>query len=143
MSEGGDPACWVARVCERCGAVVESGHSCASVVRLDELAVAPGPGGAVWSLEGVRQLDVNLVILGAAEGIGEHHNDEVDVIVVVLSGAGRVSVDRTTDQVGAHDLVLVPARTTRAIRAGDEGMRYLSIHRARGGPAIQTRSPSR
>jgi hypothetical protein len=39
--EGGDPACWLDRVCERCGAFVEDGRSHECPPRVDAV---PEPG---------------------------------------------------------------------------------------------------
>ena len=64
----------------------------AVVVDLDQVAAA-GTVGAAWSLPHGGDLDANVVRLDAAGGIGEHVNNEVDVLVVVVSGQGSVSVD--------------------------------------------------
>jgi hypothetical protein len=51
-------------------------------------ASAPGREGVVWSLEAGPDLNVNLVRFGAGGGVGEHVNDEVDVVFVGVSGSG-------------------------------------------------------
>jgi hypothetical protein len=47
-----------------------------------------GADGAVWSLPHDGDLDANLVKLGPSGRIPEHGNDEVDVVILVVSGLG-------------------------------------------------------
>jgi len=137
--EPGDAACWAAEVCEGCGTPVARGadHRCTRRVHLDGLRPGSGADGVVWSLAGDRQLDVNLVALGAGGAIGEHANDAVDVCIVVLDGTVALLVDGVAHPLGTHELAFVPRGTRRAIVAGDAGARYLSVHTARPGPAIR------
>jgi quercetin dioxygenase-like cupin family protein len=99
------------------------------------LAAAGGGDGAVWSLE-TDDLDANLVRLGRAGAIGEHRNDEVDVLMVVLGGDGVVTIDDTRHDVGSPTLLCVPRGTTRGIVAGDDGLVYVTVHRRRRGLGI-------
>ena len=46
--------------------------------------------GVVWSLPHGGDLDANLVRLGPDAAIGEHRNDEVDVLIYVQSGSGEL-----------------------------------------------------
>ena len=136
--EGGDRACWVDQVCEQCGRLVErpGEHRCVRSVSLDLVEPLRGPGGVVWALGGERQLEVNLVALGPGGAIGEHVNATLDVVVVVLEGSATVALDGVARPVGRHDLLLVPRGARRGVTAGAGGVRYLSIHVARPGPAI-------
>lgn len=135
--EGGDSPCWAERVCEACGVLVPPGapHSCGEVTHLDQLDVG-GSGGVIWAMGGERQLDVNVVALAPGGGIGAHQNREVDVLIVVIAGAGNLTLDGAVHSLAPHDLVTVPRGATREISAGSGGMRYLSIHRARPPIAI-------
>jgi quercetin dioxygenase-like cupin family protein len=94
--------------------------------------------GVAWSAapEGVN---ANLVALGPGGHIAAHRNDEVEVLVVVLDGSGCLAVDDAVAALGGRDAVVVPRGAVRAIRAGDGGLRYLTVHRARGPLAIQRR----
>ncbi len=47
----------------------------------------------VWALEQGGDLNANLVCFGTGGGVGEHVNDEVEVIIVGVSGTGFVRVD--------------------------------------------------
>src|SRR3954462_11850303 len=86
----------------------------------------PGGGGVVWSAS--PGCHVNLVVLDASTGIGEHRNDEVDVLIAVLDGGARVIVDDRELSLRAGDAVVVPRGATRAVAAGDLGVRYLTVH---------------
>lgn len=89
--------------------------------------------GVHWALEAPGDLNVNLVHLDAGHGVGEHANDEVDVLVVVLAGRGRLTVDGHGTDLTAHVVANVPRGSRRSVRAADgEGLDYLSIHRRRG-----------
>jgi quercetin dioxygenase-like cupin family protein len=97
--------------------------------------------GVAWSAspEGVN---VNLVVLGSHSGISLHRNDEVDVLIVVLAGGGTLLADAATHPLAAGDAVMVPRGTERALDAGPTGLRYLTIHRARGALRITDRAQS-
>ncbi|HEX6425565.1 MAG TPA: cupin domain-containing protein [Acidimicrobiales bacterium] len=99
--------------------------------RVDLLAAGASGDGVAWSAA-PEGLNANLVVLAPGSGIGEHRNDEVDVLVVVLAGAATVTVDGDPHDMAAGAAGVVPRGTARSIRAGAEGARYLSIHRARG-----------
>jgi quercetin dioxygenase-like cupin family protein len=49
--------------------------------------------GVIWTLDTSSDLNANLVRFGAGQGVEEHVNDEVEVIVVGVSGSGIVAVD--------------------------------------------------
>jgi dephospho-CoA kinase len=131
----GDPACWLE--------IDDSDDDGVRAVRFDlAMAELGGRSGAVWSLPHGGDLDANLVHLVAGDAIGEHRNDEVDVLMVVRSGSGEVVVDGRRSGLSEGVVVLVPKGASRAIRADDAGLAYLSIHRRRSGPTIRT-SPRR
>jgi quercetin dioxygenase-like cupin family protein len=135
---GGDAACWLPRVCDHCGQVVErpEDHRCVRGTGLDRVPAPAGAGGVVWALSGERQLEVNLVVLGPHDAIAEHLNATVDVVIVVLDGAVTVVIEGVRRPLTQHDLLLVPRGTRRSLTAGAPGVRYLAIHIARPGPAI-------
>jgi len=88
--------------------------------------------GVHWTLETPSDLNVNLVHLDAAHAVGEHANNEVDVVVVVLGGRGRLTIDGRGIDLAAHVVANVPRLSRRSVRAADdEGLDYLSIHRRR------------
>ena len=106
-----------------------------SVVAVDVTTLGiGGPGGAVWSLPHGGDLDANVVVVPAGEGIGRHVNDEVDVLVVGLAGTGTVEVDDAGHRLGADVVLHIPKHASRRITA-DPGapLIYLTVHRARTG----------
>jgi quercetin dioxygenase-like cupin family protein len=102
-------------------------------VNLGEIAgSATGREGVVWTLEGSRDLNANLVRFEAGRGVGEHVNDEVDVLIVGVSGSGLVSVDGEEHPVSNGRMVFVPRGARRYTRAVSADFVYVSVHRRRG-----------
>jgi quercetin dioxygenase-like cupin family protein len=93
---------------------------------------ATGREGVVWTLRGSGDLNANLVRFGAGGGVGEHINDEVDVLIVGVSGYGLVRVGGEEYPVTDGIVVFVPRGVRRSTRATSEGFAYLSVHRRRG-----------
>jgi quercetin dioxygenase-like cupin family protein len=106
---------------------------------VDAGAVDVSGDGVQWALAGSDDLNANLVALGPDGEIGEHVNDAVDVLVVVLAGAGSMTVEDDRHPLAAGGVVLVPRGARRRIDAGDDGLRYLTVHRRRGPLAIGPR----
>jgi quercetin dioxygenase-like cupin family protein len=94
-------------------------------------AAGGGTNGPVW---GVASDDLNATLLAWPPGtpLPEHVNDEVDVLLVMLSGSGTCTVDGRAEALGPSSVRLIPKGARRAIVAGADGMRYLSVHRRRG-----------
>nr|WP_203600615.1 hypothetical protein [Streptomyces sp. SID9727] len=109
---------------------------------LDDLLAAASPDdrGALWQLDRRgRELDANLVRLPPGAEVGEHQEDVLDVLLVVLAGSGRL-----TPGDGAEPLVLTPTTATwlprtsrRSLAAGPDGLAYLTVHRRRPGLALK------
>lgn len=101
---------------------------------MDLRGISAGSGGTgvVWTLEGSDQLNANLVRFDAGGGVGEHVNDEVDVVLVGVAGSGSVVVDGGEHALSAGVLVFVPRGARRSTRAGSDGFAYLTVHRRRG-----------
>ena len=64
--------------------------------------------------------------------MAEHVNDDLDVLLVVLAGAGRAIVDDTPHALRGGSAILLPRGARRRIVAGAGGLRYVSVHRRRG-----------
>lgn len=90
-------------------------------------------------MEAGEDLNANLVRFGPGRGVGEHINDEVDVLVLGVSGSGAVIVDGEEHALESGRLVFVPRGSRRCIRSASEGLAYLTVHRRRGPPGIGTR----
>ena len=68
-------------------------------------------------------------------------NEERDVAIVALAGAGTLVVDGGEHPFTAGTLAIVPRGATRSLVAGPDGLRCLSLHRRRGGLGITRLSP--
>ena len=99
-------------------------------VDLASLAAAGGHPGARWRLDG-EDLQANLVRLGPGDRIPPHRNHEVEVLVVVVSGRGELTLDGQVHQLAPMAVAHLPKGTVRAIEAVDEPLAYLSVHRRR------------
>lgn len=101
-------------------------------VNFDEVLAASGNRGVIWSLQGSGDLNANLVRFDAGGGVGEHVNEEVDVLFVGVAGSGLVRVDGEEHPLSAGTLVFAPRGVGRSTQAVGEGFAYLTVHRRRG-----------
>jgi quercetin dioxygenase-like cupin family protein len=99
-------------------------------VDLASLAAGGDRPGALWRLDG-EDLQANLVRLGLGDRIEAHRNDEVEVLVVVVSGHGELTLDGQVHPLAPMTLMRVPKGTVRALVAVDGPLAYLSVHRRR------------
>jgi quercetin dioxygenase-like cupin family protein len=109
-------------------------------VDLANLAAGEERSGALWRLDG-EDLQVNLVRLGVGDRIQPHRNDAVDVLLVVVSGQGELTLGGQVHPLAPMALVHVPKGTVRAIAAVDGPLAYLSVHRRRSA-ALQVGRPA-
>jgi hypothetical protein len=84
---------------------------------------ATAGAGVIWTLDASSDLNVNLVRFGTGEGVGEHVNDEVEVIVLGVLGSGSVTVDREEHILSAGMLVFIPKRGSALDRERLGGLR--------------------
>jgi quercetin dioxygenase-like cupin family protein len=113
------------------------------VVALDRLAAEAtqaGGIGAIWSLASA-DLNLNLVRLAPGEAVAAYVNDEVDVVGLVVAGAGTLALDTRRESLREGLLFFVPKGTRRAISAASSGLVYLTCHRRRGRLTIGRRRP--
>ena len=96
--------------------------------------------GPVW---GAASEDLNATILvwPAGEGPAEHVNDARDVLYAVLEGSARLEVDGEERDLQAGEALIVEKGAARALRAGEDGVRYLTAHLRRGG--LEIKRPAR
>ena len=116
-------------------------------IRIGKLASAPlprilcdittavgdlGMTGAVWKLQmRQRDLDSNIIRLEPGTGIGAHAGADLDVLLLVLGGAGRVTTEIGPLQLQPGALAWLPRRSRREFTAGPDGLRYLTVHQRR------------
>jgi quercetin dioxygenase-like cupin family protein len=87
--------------------------------------------GVIWVLDTSSDLNANLVRFGAGQGVEEHVNDEVEVIVLGVSESGIVAVDREEHALSAGMLVFIPKGARRSTVSTSEVVAYLTVHRRR------------
>jgi quercetin dioxygenase-like cupin family protein len=87
--------------------------------------------GPLW---GMASSDLNATLLAWPPGhrVAEHTNTELDVLLIVLEGNGAATVDRREHALARGSALLIEKGSVRTIRAGTEGIRYLTVHRRRG-----------
>lgn len=85
-------------------------------------------------LYGAATDDLNVTLLAWRPGdhVAEHVNDERDVLLVVLSGGGTLTLDDTQAELRTGVATVIPKGVRRGIVAGPAGVRYLTAHRRRG-----------
>ena len=86
--------------------------------------------GARWGTE-TNDLNATLVAWPLGSGVAEHINDEVDVIMVVISGEITVEVDAEAHHLVANNLLVIPKGTRRRVEVTSDKAVYLNVHRRR------------
>ena len=95
-------------------------------------AAAVDVTGAVWKLQvRERDLDSNIIALPPGGTIDAHAGPDLDVLVHVLAGAGRLTTELGTVELTEGALLWLPRRSRRSFTAGPEGLRYLTVHQRR------------
>src|SRR3954465_6123474 len=90
-------------------------------------------------LRGLESEELNATLLEWGPGEGppaETVNEERDVLVFVHEGSLVVTLNGVDRELAAGDVVIVEKGTRRRLTAGAEGVRYLTVHRRRGGLQI-------
>lgn len=95
--------------------------------------------GPLW---GTATADLNATLLAwePGEHVADHVNDERDVLLVVVSGGGVLTVDGEDSALRSGHAVVIPKGARRGVVAGPAGIRYLTAHRVRGGLTIRRRT---
>jgi len=120
QDDGGDAACW---------AHLFEGIQGAD---LGAMAAATAVRGPAWRLTDA-DLNANLLVFDAGQGIEAHVNHAVDVLIVGVAGAGSVTIDGVATPMSAGRVVLIQKGSERSILAESDRFAYLTVHRARGG----------
>lgn len=88
--------------------------------------------GAVWRLDPPeRDLDANVIALPPGGTIEQHVGPALDVLLHVVSGTGELLTEHDTLALVPGAVVWLPRETVREVRAGPNGLRYLSVHQRR------------
>ena len=80
----------------------------------DAAATVGDRTGVIWTLDTSSDLNANLVRFNTGQGVGGHVNDEVEVIVLGVSGSRIVTVDREEHALSTGMLVFIPKVARRA-----------------------------
>ena len=109
-----------------------------------EVLSAPADAsGSIWKLEPhTRGLDCNVIAIPAGEEIGRHEGPDLDVVIVVLDGSGILETEEDTITLDKGSMVWLPKLSVRRFVAGDQGLRYFSVHTRKRGLQIG-RPPAR
>jgi quercetin dioxygenase-like cupin family protein len=143
-AEGGDPPCWAHLFeDETCletdhteGVVApittESRANEEVMADLASLTQAASVQGAAWTHQS-EDLDVNLLVFASGQGVAEHINTEVDVLLVGIAGAGTVIIDGTRHILSAGQALVIPKGARRSTKGVSAPFAYLTCHRRRAG----------
>ena len=96
---------------------------------LTRSATAPG---AIWTRQS-EDLNVNLLVFAAGEGVAGHVNAEVDVLLVGIAGTGAVTIDGTRQILSPGHAIVIAKGAKRGIQSMSNPFAYLTCHRRRGG----------
>lgn len=88
--------------------------------------------GATWKLQArERDLDSNIIALAPGQRIDAHSGPDLDVLIHILAGSGRLTTELSTIDLEPGALVWLPRRSHRQFTAGPDGLRYLTVHQRR------------
>lgn len=142
---GGDPPCWAHLFDEETSGTENETEDPARASDPTLLRTATGEGvdlaalaraatapGAAWTHQS-EDLNVNVLVFASGEGVAEHINTGVDVLLVGIAGAGTVTVDGTRQILRAGQALLIPKGANRSILSMSDAFSYLTCHCRRGG----------
>jgi len=92
--------------------------------------------GPVWGMAS-SDLNATLLVWPAGHELVEHTNAERDVLLIVLEGDGVAIVDEHQHALAAGTALLIHKGQSHSLRAGEQGVRYLSVHLRRAGLQIE------
>ena len=93
-------------------------------IDLNKLCRAAEGSGPQWGHE-TDDLDLTLLSWGVGGNVAPHVNDEVDVLMIALDGAGEVTVSNETHPLRPGQALLIPKGAERSIRCTGDRFRYL------------------
>jgi mannose-6-phosphate isomerase-like protein (cupin superfamily) len=129
--EGGDPACWEHLFADAPDADADT-RPVSGLVDLAAVAGAATTPGAAWTHQS-EDLNANLLVFPAGEGVAGHVNAEVDVLLVGVAGEGLIDVDGTACVLRPGQALVIPKGARRSTRSLGDPFAYLTCHRRRAG----------
>ncbi|CAN5461277.1 hypothetical protein BH11ARM2_BH11ARM2_17910 [soil metagenome] len=97
---------------------------------LTYLARTARGSGPEWGME-TEDLNATLLVWQAGEGVSEHVNEELDVMIVGVEGEGEVTVDGHVFVLSPGQTVVVPKGAVRSVCARSARFAHLNVHRRR------------
>jgi uncharacterized cupin superfamily protein len=102
--------------------------------------------GPLWGMAS-NDLNATLLVWPPDYEVAQHTNTDLDVLLIVLEGGGVALIDEAAHALSPGYALLIPKGSSRAIRSGAVGVRYVSVHSRRGPLQIeapeQAQPPSR
>jgi quercetin dioxygenase-like cupin family protein len=107
-------------------------RSAGEVDVVDLLGMARGNAAfsPIWTHQS-DDLNVNLLVFERGDGVAEHVNAEVDVLLVGVAGEGEIDIDGRPQAMRAGRAAVIPKGTRRTVRATGDRFVYLTCHRRR------------
>jgi quercetin dioxygenase-like cupin family protein len=134
--EGGEAACLAhiltdveEQIDSPGGAPQETGLNIVDLAAVARRAAEPG---AAWTHQS-DDLNVNLLVFATDQGVEEHINAEVDVLLVGIAGEGVVTVDGARRILRPGRAMVIAEGARRATRGLRAPFAYLTCHRRRAG----------
>jgi quercetin dioxygenase-like cupin family protein len=87
--------------------------------------------GPLWGMAS-SDLNATLLVWPPGHELVADTNSELDVLLIVLEGGAVATVDQEEHALVPGSALLVEKGSSRAIRAGADGIRYVSVHKRRG-----------
>ncbi len=75
-----------------------------------------------------HELDWNVITLAPSGGLDTHTGADVDVLIHVLSGSGRLTTEQGAIELAPGALMCLPRRLRRQFTAGPDGLRCLTVN---------------
>jgi quercetin dioxygenase-like cupin family protein len=110
--------------------MTERDDSGVDIVDLAALANANPAFSPVWTHQS-GDLNVNLLVFERGDGVADHVNAEVDVLLIGIAGEGEIEIDGQPQTVRGGLAAVIPRGARRAIRATSDRFAYLTCHRRR------------
>jgi len=110
------------------------------VITTGPLDLSSGEGkGPLWGLAS-EDLNATLLAWPRGGGVSEQVNEERDVLLIVVARSCWVWLDGVRHYASPRQAVLVEKGRGHRLLAGEDGVRYLSVHVRR--PPLQIRAPA-
>ena len=104
-----------------------------------------GKTGPLWGCE-TGDLNATYLVLGSGDETPRHVNSAVDVIMVVLTGRGALTLNGHVHELSAGDVAVLRKGEERSLSAAEAPFSYVNIHKRRvlmpGDLPAQRRKPA-